>query len=100
MKNLQLIAAVLLFAGTATLAQTSRYTATLAQPLAAKKEIIVNRNIWRCEGSTCVLASVPEDPASIRDCHALMRKVGALTAYGPEGRSFEPDKLAKCNDQG
>jgi hypothetical protein len=100
MKSLQLIAAVLLFAGTAAFAQTSRYTATLAQPLAAKKEIIVNRNIWRCEGNTCVLASVPDDPGSIRDCHALMRKVGALTAYGSEGRSFEPDKLAKCNDQG
>jgi hypothetical protein len=100
MRNLQFIAAALLFACTASAAQPGRYTATLAQPLAAKKEIVVNRNIWRCEGSTCVLASVPEDPTSIRDCHALMRRVGALIAYGPEARPFEADKLAKCNEPG
>ena len=100
MNNLQIIAAALLLAGTAAVAQSGRYTAMLAQPLAAKKEIIVNRNIWRCEGSTCVLTSVPEDPGSIRDCHLLMRRVGALIAYGPEARPFEADKLAKCNEQG
>jgi hypothetical protein len=100
MRNLHFFAVALLFAGTASAAQPGRYTATLAQPLAAKKEIIVNRNIWRCEASTCVLASMPEDPTSIRDCHALMRRVGALVAYGPEAKPFEADKLAKCNDTG
>jgi hypothetical protein len=100
MKNLQFVGTALLLVGTAAFAQSGRYTATLAQPLDTKKEIIVNRNIWRCAGSTCVLASVPDDPNSIRDCHALARKVGALIAYGPEGRPFEADKLAKCNDQG
>jgi hypothetical protein len=75
-KNLNFIAAAVLFASTAAVAQTSQFTATLAQPLAAKKEFIANGNIWRCDGSTCILVSVPEDPASVRSCNALKRKAG------------------------
>jgi hypothetical protein len=97
MKDVKWIAALVLFAGTGAVAQSGRYTATLAQPLAGKKEVIIDHNIWRCEASTCILASVPEDPASIRNCHALVRKVGELKAYGPAETPFEADKLAKCN---
>jgi hypothetical protein len=99
-KKLNLIAAAVLSASAAAVAQTNQYTATLAQPLAAKKELIANGNIWRCQDSTCVLISVPEDPGSVRSCHALKRQAGELTAYGPKGKPFEADKLAMCNGQG
>jgi hypothetical protein len=99
-KNPSLIAAAVLFAATAAVAQTGQYTATLAQPLTAKKEFIANGNIWRCAGSTCVLASEPVDAASIRSCHSLVRLAGALTTYGPKGKPFEADKLAMCNGAG
>jgi hypothetical protein len=99
-KNLNLIAAAVLSVSSAAVAQTSHFTATLAQPLAEKKELIANGNIWRCEGSTCILISVPEDPGSIRSCHALKRQTGELTAYGPKAKPFEADKLAMCNSQG
>ena len=78
-------------------AQTGQYTATLAQPLAEKKEFIIDRNIWRCQASTCVLASAPADPASVRTCHALERRAGKLTAYGSSDRPFDSAKLATCN---
>jgi hypothetical protein len=100
LKKLNLIAAAVVFAGTAAVAQTGQYVATLAQPVAAKKEFIANGNIWRCVGSTCVLASEPVDAGSIRSCHALVRQAGALTTYGPKGMPFEADKLAVCNGQG
>jgi hypothetical protein len=99
-KNLSLITATLILAVTATAAGTGHYTATLAQPLTAKKEFIANSNIWDCDGSTCILTSVPTDPDSVRSCRELQRRVGALTAYGKEGKPFDGDKLAKCNAQG
>jgi hypothetical protein len=95
-----LMAATALLASTAGMAQTGRYTATLAQAVPAKKEIMAVGNIWRCEGTVCVLVSVPENPSSVRSCHALERQTGALTAYGAPGQSFDADKLAKCNGQG
>jgi hypothetical protein len=96
-KNLALIVAIMILASTAALADTSRYTATLAQPLAAKKELIVNGNMFRCEGSTCILVSRPADPGSLHTCRALQRQVGVLTAYGVAGDEFDATKLAQCN---
>ncbi len=100
MRHLQLIAsAAVLVAGTAAFAQSIRYTATLAQPVAARKEYVANGNVWRCETSTCILVSNPEDPSSVRSCHALERQAGSLTAYGTSEKPFDSDKLAKCNGQ-
>jgi len=96
-KTLALIAAMMILASTTALADTSRYTATLAQPVAAKKEFIVNGNMFRCEGSTCALVSNPIDAASVHTCRALQRRVGTLTAYGAEGTPFDAAKLAQCN---
>jgi hypothetical protein len=94
-KMLSLIATIGFFASTAAVAD-ARYTATLAQPV-AKKELVANGNIWRCEGSTCVLASDPQTAASVRSCHALELQAGTLSAYGTKDQPFDPDKLAKCN---
>jgi hypothetical protein len=95
-KKPMLLAAAILLASTA-LADASRYNATLAQPLAQKREFIVNGNLFRCEASTCVLSSNPMDAASVHNCRAVKREVGALTAYVADGKAFDADKLAKCN---
>jgi hypothetical protein len=95
-RNLILIAATIIVAHTA-VADTGGYTATLAQALTQKKEIIVNGNLFRCNGSTCILVSVPQDADSVHGCRALRREVGTLTAYVAEGKPFDADKLAKCN---
>lgn len=100
MRNFRWIAGAVLLATTVAVAEADQYTATLAQPLSEKKEFISNGNIWRCEGSTCILASVPTDPASVRTCHALQRRAGTLTAYGSQERPFDAGKLAACNAGG
>jgi hypothetical protein len=79
------------------LADSGHYTAKLAQPVAAKKEVIANGNLWRCEGSDCVLVSEPLDATSDRSCHDLARKAGALTAYGTERKPFDSARLERCN---
>lgn len=97
MQNPTLIVATMILASTAALGDTSGYIATLAQPLAAKKTFIANDNLFRCEGSTCILASTPLDAGSVRSCRALQREVGTLITYVAEGKPFDAEKLAKCN---
>jgi hypothetical protein len=97
LQNSTLIVASMILASTAALGDTGRYSATLAQPLAAKKEFIVNGNFFRCQASTCVLVSTPADAGSVRNCRAVQREVGTLTAYVADGKTFDADKLAKCN---
>lgn len=96
MRKLLLAAGVMALTTVAT-AQTSRYTATLATPLPSHKEFIANGNAWRCDASSCILASAPIDPLSLHSCRELVRLAGKVTAYGTDGRSFDADKLAKCN---
>jgi hypothetical protein len=96
-KNLALIEAIMILASAAALADTSRYTATLARPMAAKKEFIVNGNMFRCDGATCILVSNPKDASSMHTCRALQHQVGTLTAYGVEGKPFDAAMLAQCN---
>jgi len=86
------LSAAVVFAG------SSRYTASLAQPLDKNKEIFANRNIWKCNGATCILASAPTDVDGLLSCRELKRQVGTLTAYGAEDKLFDADKLAKCNN--
>jgi hypothetical protein len=97
MQNKSLIAIALILVSTAAFADPSRYTATLAQPLTQKRELLIDGNLFRCDGSTCILTSHPENADSVQICRALRRQVGALTDYVANGTSFAADRLAKCN---
>jgi hypothetical protein len=78
-------------------ADTDRVVATLGQPLAANREIILDADIFRCQASTCILASHSSGAGTVDICRALQRKVGPVVAYVVEGKPFDADKLAKCN---
>lgn len=100
MTKLKLIFVTMSMASTAVLADSGHYTATLAQALASRSTYVANGNVWRCDGTGCVLASEPKDADSVRSCRALTRFVGAVTAYGSEQEPFDGAKLAKCNAKG
>ena len=91
-----LIAITILATGGA-MAAKPHYTATLAHPLAAPLEVIVNTTIWECKDQACEMTSAPSDSNSVRACVALKARVGALTAYGADGNPFDAPKLAQCN---
>ena len=97
MKKIAFVVVIVVLGSTAALADPGRYTATLTQPLAAKKELIVNGNMFRCDGSTCLLVSTPKDAGSLHTCRALQHQVGTLAAYGTEADKFDATKLAQCN---
>jgi hypothetical protein len=91
-----LIAIAVLATGGA-LAARPHYSATLAHPLAAPLEVIVNTTIWECKDSACEMTSAPSDSNSVRACAALKARVGALTAYGADANPFDAARLAQCN---
>ncbi len=96
MRDLAFTVVALIFAGSAVAA--NGYNATLAQPLAAAKEMVINDNLFRCTGTTCVIVSHPTLGAGdLSTCRSLQHKVGALTSYVADGTPFDADKLAKCN---
>ena len=97
MKNRTFVIAAIILASSPVLAFSTRYSATLAQPVSKNKVVVLGYNAWRCAGSTCTLASAPSDPDSVRTCRQLQHEVGALTAYGVEGKQFDGTKLAACN---
>lgn len=95
MKNLTLALVAMLMGSSAVAAPG--YSATLAQPLTEKLEVVVANNLFRCEGSTCILISHPTDADSLQSCRALHRKVGTLTSYIAQGKPFDAARLEKCN---
>lgn len=100
MRNLTLIAVAMLATGVAA-ADSAGYSATIAQPQTAKKEYIVHGNLFRCDGTTCILVSHPtNDAGDLMTCRALQREVGTLTAFVADGKPFDSDRLAKCNSHG
>jgi len=89
----------MILASTTAFPDPPRYSATLAQPLPAKKEFVINENIWRCVGSTCVIISHPENAASVRACRALQHQAGELTAYTAAGKPYDAGQIAACNSK-
>lgn len=75
------------------------YSATLAKPLDASKEVIVGSTIFDCTASTCTTTSKPDGVSSVNACHSLVESVGAVTAYGSAAEPFSADKLKACNAQ-
>ena len=79
------------------MAASATYTATLANPLTEKKQVVANSSFFRCEGTSCVLASSPTDAGSVSTCRKLARSVGEIKSYGLESAPFDAEKLARCN---
>jgi hypothetical protein len=96
MRKLPFITGALLLSAAA-FAGDDQYAADLSQPVSAAIKLIANGNVWACSASRCVLASNPEDVASIRTCRELRRQVGTLASYGSGKKPFDADQLARCN---
>lgn len=77
-------------------ASDGSYSATLAKPVDAPREIITDNIVWHCEGTSCVAAGDVHG-ASVWTCHQLTDQLGDVTAYGSAAHQFDADHLAKCN---
>jgi len=99
LKVTSIVIASVLAASAAWAEAPARYVATLAKPVAAKTDIIVDSNIWQCEGTACTLSSKQTGGGSVSTCHRLWRKVGDIAAYGNGTTVFDADQLKVCNEK-
>lgn len=76
-------------------AATGGYSVSLAAPLEAPRQEIINGVLWRCEGSSCVAAADGSSPANA--CARVVKKFGAVASFAAGGRELAADKLQRCN---
>ncbi len=72
-------------------------TATLQQPIAAKKQFIANGAIWDCEGSTCVADNVPIQNFGPTSCRDVAKHAGLVAEFKNSAKTLEPASLDRCN---
>jgi len=72
--------------------------ATLAEPVAAPSETVIDGITWRCEDVKCAGRSHRSQVDSqLRECRKLVAALGAVTAFRSRGRSLSTKALAECN---
>jgi len=74
-----------------------KITASLKTPVAAKTKIVAGGAVFVCEGSNCVALVAPSRAASTAGCKALVKEVGALTAFGSDRKALDGADLEACN---
>jgi hypothetical protein len=71
-------------------------TATLEQAQGSPAKLIAAHAVFRCDGSSCVASTAPDDAGSLDGCKSLAKQVGRLSAYG-QYKPLDDKALAKCN---
>lgn len=71
------------------------YSVTLAAPLAAPKQEIINGNVWKCAESRC--SARADGARALFVCQTLVRKIGPVASFSaPQGPLSEED-VRRCN---
>ncbi|MFS0737303.1 hypothetical protein ABC347_09660 [Sphingomonas sp. 1P06PA] len=70
------------------------YRVALAAPTVNRQ--VVRDLIWSCSGEACV-APLNGTTSDANVCRAVARKLGRVTAFSADARSFGADELEKCN---
>lgn len=71
-------------------------TATLANPVPAKTELIAAHAVFKCHDTTCVAAAAPDGADDAWACQDLARQVGQVISYA-EFKPLDGKALTKCN---
>ena len=85
----------LAFAGGALAAEP--VTAKLAAPVAEKTKFIAGGAVFLCEADACVASAPSSQTFATATCKAVVKNVGAVTAFGLNGRALDAGKLDACN---
>jgi len=72
-------------------------TAKLQTPMEANQKIVAAGAVFTCVKDTCVAPAPTSNTGDTGGCRELVKKVGALTAFGTSLRPFNEEQLAKCN---
>jgi hypothetical protein len=86
-----------LTAGAAFAATLNPSSITLAAAVPVPNTAVIALNTgWTCTGTTCTAMLDRKSPA-VRDCRAIVRVVGPVTAYNVGTRSLDAAGVTACN---
>ena len=71
----------------------------LQAPVAAKTKVVAGGAVFSCVGATCVAANAPSRALTAATCKAIVKEVGAVTAFTGDRKSLAADDLARCNGE-
>ena len=97
MKLRTLAAAAILSASFAAPAFAGTINVALQAPVAAKTKVVAGGAVFSCVEATCVAANAPTRALTAATCKAVVKEVGAVTAFTGDRKSLEADDLARCN---
>ena len=69
----------------------------LQAPVAAKTKVVAGGAVFSCVEATCVAANAPSRALTAATCKAIVKEVGAVTAFNGERKSLAAEDLARCN---
>lgn len=95
------IAAAAAFVSGAAFAQTGGHTAgaTLASPVSAPRETVIEGVAWRCEGEACRGAAERKGNLDgvVRECRKVVAVIGPVASYRSGGRELTDGQVRACN---
>ena len=69
----------------------------LQAPVAAKTKIVAGGAVFSCVEATCVATNAPSRALTAATCKAIVKEVGAVTAFAGDRKSLAAEDLARCN---
>ena len=69
----------------------------LQAPVAAKTKVVAGGAVFSCVEATCVAANAPSRALTAATCKAIVKEVGAVTAFSGDRKALAADDLARCN---
>ena len=99
MKLRTLAAAAILSASFAAPAFAGTINVALQAPVAAKTKVVAGGAVFSCVEATCVTANAPSRALTAAACKAIVKEVGAVTAFSGDRKALAADDLARCNGE-
>lgn len=76
-------------------ARSGAYSASLATPLAAPKQEIINGVMWKCADESCSAPAEGSRPQLV--CERVAKKFGPVARFTSPQGELSADELTRCN---
>lgn len=74
-------------------------TVALQSPVVAKTKVVAGGAVFSCVDATCIAQNAPSRALTAATCKAVVKEVGAVTAFASERKTLAANDLASCNGQ-
>jgi hypothetical protein len=97
LRTLAAAAALTLAMSAPAFAADGKITVSLQSPVAAKTKVVAGGAVFSCEAAVCTAFGAPSRALTASTCKAVVKEVGAVTAFASERKALADEDLARCN---